>query len=100
MQQIVESCVDPRTGSVLDWSSNDKALSIPWSRSLGLCHLCADGERQHKQAIVCILLGSLRQDFKRTLYLGWRCSFALMVYKLLLSLILTVFFDGIVLLSL
>ena len=36
----------------MDWSGNDKAQQIPWSRSLGLCHLCVDGELEIFEAMV------------------------------------------------
>jgi hypothetical protein len=47
------------TGVVLGLSGNVKAWQIPWSRFLGLFHLCVDGELDFFQSIVCIPIGSL-----------------------------------------
>ena len=40
------------TGVVFGWSGNVEAWQIPWSRFLGLFHLCVDGELDFFQAIV------------------------------------------------
>ena len=40
------------------------------------------------------------QDFQRTLYWGWRCSFELTLYEMLPSMILMLCFDDIVMLGL